>query len=270
MSSEADLQATKARLKATWEAGDFGQVAKYNEPAAEEFMEGLPLHPGVRVLDVACGTGNLAVIAARKGCRVAGVDIASNLIAQARERAKAEGLSIDYQEGDAEALPCADESFDLAVSMFGVMFAPRAEKAAAELLRVVRPGGLIVLANWTPEGFIGQMFEVFARHIKPPAGAVSPLLWGKPEVAIERLQGAARVTYQRRIACLRYPFDVPGTVEFFRRYYGPTLRSFAALSPEAQAALRKDLEAFQSKWNSSGTPNETEARAEYLEVLAVR
>ena len=270
MGNDADLQATKARLKATWEAGDFGQVAKYIEPVAAEFMAELPLRAGVRLLDVACGTGNLAVIAAGKGCETAGVDIAANLLAQARERAKAEGLAIDYREGDAEALPYADRSFDVTVSMFGVMFAPRPELAAMELLRVTRPGGTIALANWTPEGFIGKMFKVFVRHSPPPAGAVSPLLWGTEEVAQERLRGAAKVDFRRRMARMHYPFDVPATVEFFRKYYGPTQRLFAALSPAAQAALRSDLEVLQAEWNTSDTPGETETRAEYLEVIAVR
>jgi len=149
-----NLEAIKARQKATWESGDFGQIARSIETAAEEFMGRQPLKNGSQVLDVACGTGNLAVIAARRSCSVSGIDIASNLISQARARAAAENLRIDFQEADAEALPFADSQFDLVVGMFGVMFAPRPEVAAAELRRVTRPGGQIALANWTPEGFI--------------------------------------------------------------------------------------------------------------------
>src|SRR6266403_1981292 len=146
-----NLEAVKARQKATWESGDFGQIARTIESVAEEFMARQPLNPGSRVLDVACGTGNLAVLAARRGCVVSGIDIAGNLIDQARARAAAAGLQIDFKQGDVEALPFADCQFDLVVSTFGVMFAPRPNVAAAELLRVTRPGGQVALANWTPE-----------------------------------------------------------------------------------------------------------------------
>src|SRR5262245_13874705 len=152
-----DLKTIKARQKATWESGDFGEIAKSIEPAADEFMAQLPLRRGDRVLDVACGTGNLAVIASRVGCEVHGLDIATNLIAQARARARAEGLNITYTEGDAEALPYDDTSFDVVVSMYGVMFTPQPGRIVDELRRVTKPGGMIALANWTPTGFIGKM-----------------------------------------------------------------------------------------------------------------
>src|SRR5260221_8332187 len=155
-----NLEAVKARQKATWESGDFGQIARTIENVAEEFMARQPLQPGSQVLDVACGTGNLAVIAARRGCVVTGIDIAGNLIAQARARATTEGLRIDFQEGDAETLPLAGCQFDFVVSMFGVMFAPRPDVVATELQRVTKPGGQVALANWTPEGFLGKMFNV--------------------------------------------------------------------------------------------------------------
>ena len=165
----ANLDAFKARQKATWEAGDFGEVAKHIESAAEEFMGSLALRPGLRLLDAACGTGNLAIHAARAGCAASGLDLAGNLIAQARARTEREGLSIDYVEGDAEALPYADASFDMVVSMYGVMFAPRPEVVAAELRRVTRPGGLVALANWTPGGFIGKN----VRGLQPPPAAAA-------------------------------------------------------------------------------------------------
>lgn len=266
-----NLDTIKARQKAAWEAGDFGQVAKFSMPAAEEFMARLPLRPGMRVLDVACGTGNLAIVAARAGCIVSGLDIASNLIAQARERARHEGLFIDFHEGDAEAMPLPDARFDLVVSMFGVMFAPRPNVTAAELFRVTKPGGLIALANWTPQGFIGKMFDVFRRHLPPQPGLPSPLLWGEEATVRERFSsGAGDVELDRWIARLCYPFDPAGTVDFFRQYYGPTQRAFAALEPEAQAALHRDLVELQTTHNSASRPKETVVEAEYLEVRARR
>src|SRR5215471_1418024 len=186
---EIELASIKARQKATWESGDFGQVAKYIETVAEEFMAQIELRAGMKVLDAACGTGNLAVIAAKRGCATSGVDIASNLIAQARERAWHQALPINYLEGDVEALPWPDASFDVVVSMFGVMFAPRPDVVVSELRRVTKPGGLTALANWTPEGFIGKMFGVFSRHLPPPpTGVPSPMEWGNEATVQQRLQ----------------------------------------------------------------------------------
>jgi ubiquinone/menaquinone biosynthesis C-methylase UbiE len=238
---------------------------------AEEFMARLPLKPGMRVLDVACGSGNLAVISARKGCVTHGVDIATNLIAQARERAAAEDLTIEFIEGDVEALPYPDGEFDAVVSMFGAMFAPRPEAVAAELHRVTKPGGFVAMANWTPEGFIGRMFDVFKAHLPPPPQNIpSTMLWGDEPTVRDRLKAFAEVKLTRRIALMQYPFAPSETVDFFRRYYGPTGRVFDALSPERQAALRRVLVELQTAYNSSETPGTTEARAEYLEVIAQR
>jgi ubiquinone/menaquinone biosynthesis C-methylase UbiE len=264
-----DLQTIKARQKATWESGDFGQVAKTIMPVAEEFIARLPLRPGMHVLDVACGSGNLAVIAARRGCKTKGVDIAANLVAQARERAEAERLNIEFREGDAEALPYAEGEFDAVVTMFGAMFAPRPEAVAAELLRVTKPGGFVAMANWTPEGFIGKMFEVFKRHLPPPPpGVPSTMLWGHEATVRERLAAFSAVKLERRLAAMRYPFPPADTVDFFRRYYGPTGKAFDALGTDAQSALWRDLVELQTLHNSSGTADTTEARAEYLEVVA--
>jgi ubiquinone/menaquinone biosynthesis C-methylase UbiE len=263
-------QSLRARCRATWEAGDFGHVAKYNQPAAGEFMARLPLRPGLRVLDLACVTGNLAILAARAGCVTCGLDIATNLIAQARSRAAAERLVIEFTEGDAESLPYPDGSFDLVVSMYGVMFAPRPERATAEFLRVCRPGGTIALANWTPEGFIGENFRVTGRHVPPPAGAISPLQWGDESVVRTRL--APYVTDLRfapRMARLRYPFRPAQTVDFFRQFYGPTLRTFAALDAAGQSRLHDDLEDMFRRHNRA-SDGVTEVAAEYLEVVAVR
>ena len=269
---KSEIETIKARLKATWESGDFGQIAKFIETEAAEFMSHLQLRPGLRVLDVACGTGNLAVIAARAGCETSGVDIASNLIVQARERARKEKLTIEYKEGDAEALPYPDASFDRVVSMYGIMFAPRPDLVVRELLRVTKTGGLIALANWTPDGFIGKMFGVFKAHVPPPpAGIPSPLKWGNEKIVRERLgAGVSELRMTRRIARMQYPFDPASTVDFFRTYYGPTHRAFASLQPEGQAALRRDLVQLQTQNNVATRPNETETPAEYLEIIARR
>ena len=263
------LDTIKARQKANWEAGDFGQVARFSMPAAEEFMARLPLRPGMRVLDVACGSGNLAIVAARAGCIVSGLDIASNLIAQARERARHEGLFVDFHEGDVEAMPLPDARFDLVVSMFGVMFAPRPSAAAAELTRVTKSGGLIALANWTPQGFIGKMFDVYRCHLPPQPGLPSPLLWGEEATVREHFSGSmGDVEFHRRIARMCYPFGPAETVDFFRQYYGPTQRAFAALELASQAALHRDLVELQTTHNRATRPKETVVEAEYLEVRA--
>jgi len=187
-------------------------------------------------------------------------------------RAVVEGLGIAYEQGDAEAMPYADGQFDLVVSMFGVMFTPRPSIATAEVARVTRSGGRIAMANWTPEGFIGKMFQVFKAHLPPPpAGVPSPMSWGDEATVRARLRhGLADVRLTRRIALMRYPFPPAETVEFFRQYYGPTQKAFAALDPAAQAALRRDLVELQTAHNTAGTPGTTEVAAEYLEVVAVR
>jgi SAM-dependent methyltransferase len=267
-----DLGAVKAKQKTIWESGDFGQIAKSIENVAEEFMARQPMPRGSRVLDVACGTGNLAVIAAQRGCVVSGIDIAANLVAQARSRAIAAGVSIGFEEADAEALPFSDDTFDLSVSMFGVMFTPQPAVATDELRRVTKPGGQIALANWTPEGFIGRMFSVFKAHLPPPpTGVPSPMEWGNEATVQQRLQsGFTDVRLARRIAVMRYPFPPADTVEFFRKHDGPTLRAFESLSAVGQAALRRDLVELQTRHNVAKVPGETEVAAEYLEVVATK
>jgi ubiquinone/menaquinone biosynthesis C-methylase UbiE len=267
-----DFGPIKAKHKATWESGDFGEIARSIENFAEDFMSRRPLKPGARVLDVACGTGNLAVIAAQQGCLVHGIDIASNLVMQARDRAATAGLSILFEEADAESLPFREASFDLTVSMFGVMFTPQPSKASAELWRVTKPGGQVALANWTPEGFIGKMFNVFKAHLPPPpAGVPSPMEWGVETTVQNRLrQGFTDLRLTRQIACMRYPFPPAETVEYFRKYYGPTLKAFESLPPSGQEALRKDLVALQTKYNIATEPGATEVASEYLEVVATR
>jgi SAM-dependent methyltransferase len=266
-----DLSTIKARQKATWESGDFGMIAKVIMPVAEEFMARVDLPPGSRVLDAACGTGNLAAIAARRGCRVDGLDIATNLLAQARHRAQNDRLDIKFSEGDVESMPYEDGAFDVVVSMYGVMFAPRPERVVSELYRVTKPGGLIALANWTREGFIGKLFSVFARHVPPPVGLLSPLLWGDEAIVCERFGSTVRdVRLARRIARMRLPFDPAGTVDFFRRYYGPTNRAFSSLEVAGQEHLRRDLVVLQTQGDVSPDPETTDTPAEYLEVQARR
>lgn len=266
----SELEALKTKLRATWIAGDFGQIAKFYETEAKKFIEDLNLKPGLRVLDVACGSGNLALPAARQGAIVTGVDIAPNLVEQARESAKREGLEIQFDEGDAENLPYKDASFDAVITMFGAMFAPRPDKIASELKRVCRPGGFIAMANWTPAGFIGQMFKLVSSHVPPPQGMPSPVLWGVEDVVRERLgEGIASLQMDPVILNFRFPFSPAEVVEHFRVYYGPTNKAFNALDHEGQAALRRDLEQLWTAGNlaANGT---TDVAAEYLKVVAVR
>jgi ubiquinone/menaquinone biosynthesis C-methylase UbiE len=200
---------------------------------------------------------------------VTGVDIATNLLEQARSQAQAEELSIQFDEGDAEQLPYDEATFDIVVSKFGVIFAPRPERAASELVRVCRPGGRIALANWTPTGFTGQMFKTTSAHVPPPLGLPPPILWGDEATVRERLQAATSdLKMTRRFFSLHYPFTVPEVVEFYRLYYGPTQRAFAALTPESQAALRQDMERLWTEHNRA-TDGSTHVESEYLEVIAV-
>lgn len=265
-----EFDALKARLRATWIAGDFGQIAKFLAREADGFVKRLELKPGTKVLDVACGTGNLSLPAARLGATVTGIDIAPNLIEQARANAAQEGLNAQFEEGDAEALPYADASFDAVMTMYGAMFAPRPDLVAAELKRVVKPGGIIAMANWTPTGFIGQMFKTTAGHVPPPAGMPSPVLWGKDDVVRERFgDGVSEVKTTPRVVPFAFPFSPAEVVEHFRVYYGPTNKAFGALDEEKQAALRRDLEDLWSAHNRA-TDGTTSVEAEYLEVVAVR
>jgi SAM-dependent methyltransferase len=257
----------KQRLRAMWMAGDFGEIAKLNSHGAEDFITRLHLKPGTKVLDVACGTGNQSIPAARAGAKVIGLDIATNLLDQARKRAADERLKIDFIEGDAEKLPYEAARFDVVVSMFGAMFAPRPDVVASELLRVCRPGGLIAMGNWTPDGFVGQMFKINARHAPPPPGIPAPSLWGDEKVVTERLGGRARFEMTRQHLLFDYPFPPSEAVAFFRKYFGPTQVTFARLDKAGQKALAADLTAHWTK-NNQGDPNHTVVRAEYLEVHA--
>jgi SAM-dependent methyltransferase len=224
----------------------------------------------MHVLDAACGTGNAAIPAARAGAYVTGVDIAPNLIEAARERARHARLNIRFDEGDVEDLPYADGSFDLVVSMFGAIFAPRPERAAAELIRVCKPDGQIAMANWTPRGFIGRQHEIIDRYLPALPGAVSPLEWGNEATLRQRFgDGVTALRATAVMATLHYPFSAAETVEFFRIHFGPAQRAFAALSEARQADLRRDLEDFYERHNGA-TDGTTVVEAEYLEVVATR
>ena len=265
-----EMEALKAKLKATWVSGDFGQIAKSYAPGAAEFVNRLNLQPGERVLDVACGTGNLTIPAAKSGASVIGQDIAPNLLEQGRARAKAEGLTIQFDENDAEALPYDGASFDTVITMFGAMFTPRPDTTAAELARTCRPGGRIAMANWTPGGFIGQMFKIVGKHVPPAPGMPSPLLWGDEATVRERLNGSvSNLQLTRRSITFNFPFTTPEVVEFFRRYYGPTYKAFGALDEKGQTALRQELEQLWSAHNQSKN-GVTRVESEYLEIVAVR
>ena len=265
-----EMQALKSKLRGMWIAGDFGEIAKSIEAGAEEFVARLDLKPGMRVLDVACGTGNLAMPAAHAGADVTGIDIAPNLIEQAQARAANERLEARFDVGDAEALPYDDASFDVVMTMFGAMFAPRPDVTATELIRVCKPGGVIAMANWTPEAFTGQMFKTNAKHVPPPPGMPSPILWGTEDAVRERLaDGISDLQMTRRTITFTYPFGAREVVEHFRKYFGPTQKAFESLDAEEQNALRKDLEQLWTE-NNQATDGTTQVESEYLEVRAVK
>lgn len=266
----SEMLALKERLKATWMAGDYGHFAQYLETGALDFLNTLDVRTGISMLDVGCGAGQIAIPAAEKGAEVTGIDLAPNLIDQARERARAAGQKIAFEQGDAEALPYEDDSFDLVVSLIGAMFAPRPEKVASELVRVCRSSGRIVMANWTPDGFVGKMFKTVGRHVPPPANMPSPLQWGDEVLVKERFQrGIAELNCVKRNYPFAYPFGPAEVVEFYRTYYGPTNRAFGALDEAGQAALRVDLEKL---WidNNEAKDGTTRYQSEYLLVTALK
>lgn len=267
-----DIQTVKQFMKATWEDGDYGQFSQYKKDWDEDFISRLPIKAGIKLLDVACGTGYFCILAAKRGAEVTGVDIATNLLAQARSNAKEHGIKIQFDEGDAESLPYADNSFDMVTSMIGAMFAPQPEKVAAELLRVCKPGGIIVMANWTAEGITGEMFGINARFVPPPPGLPSPLQWGNEDIVRQRFgKGIKDLHVKRRMWQITFPFDEAESVKFFRKYFGPVKRSFEALTaePDKQKQLEKELTAFWKRCNSAAD-NTLLCNAEWLEVVAIK
>ncbi len=266
------IEQVKDGMRATWMAGDFGVVAKTITKDAEEFVGRMGIPAGSSVLDVATGTGNLAIPLARVGCVVTGVDIAPNLLEQACDRAAAEGLTVTFDEGDAEKLPYAGGAFDAVVTMFGAMFAPRPEVVASELARVLRHGGLLAMANWNPASFTGAMFKLGAKHVPPPPGVVSPVLWGDETTVRERLASCFKDIETKLIPVeVDMPVNPAGAVAFFRSYFGPTKMAFSRLDEDGQAVFAKELEKLWSSANIAPNPKEhTLIRNEYLQVTAVR
>jgi ubiquinone/menaquinone biosynthesis C-methylase UbiE len=263
----AHFAAVKQRQQATWAAGDYSVVGTTLQIVGERLCEAVDLRAGERVLDVAAGNGNATLAAGRRFGEVTSTDYVGALLDRARERAAAERLSIAFREADAEALPFVDGSFDVVLSTFGVMFTPDQEKAASELARVCRRGGRIGLANWTPEGFIGQLFKIIGRHVPPPAGVKSPALWGTQSRLAELFPGhTVRATSQ--IYNFRYR-SAEHWLEVFKTYYGPTNRAFAALDAGKQAALRADLEELLARMNHGGRDTLI-VPGEYLEAVITK
>jgi ubiquinone/menaquinone biosynthesis C-methylase UbiE len=263
---QADLQAVKTRQQATWSAGDYAVIGTSLQIVGESLCEAVDLRAGARVLDVAAGNGNASLAAARRWGEVVATDYVLALLGRARERAAADRLEIEFREADAEELPFPDASFDVVLSTFGVMFTPNQERAAAELLRVCRPGGKIGLANWTPESFVGQLFKAIGKYLPPPSGLKSPALWGT-EVRLAELfaSAAEEIDAQRRDFVFRYRSPAHW-LEIFRTYYGPVHKAFGALDAEKQAALASDLMALMERFNRSGDASLV-LPSEYLEVV---
>jgi len=263
------LAAIKQRQQATWAAGDFAVIGTTLQIVGETLAEAADIRAGERVIDVAAGNGNATLAAARRFARVTSTDYVPHLLEKASHRARAEGLDIAFQVADAEALPFGDELFDVAISTFGAMFTPDHARAASEMLRVVRPGGRIAMANWTPAGFIGQLFKIVAAHVPPPAGLKSPMLWGD-EAHVASLFGsrAKAIRADRRIFNFRYR-SPEHFVEMFRAFYGPTNKAFAALDDKGQSSLKAALVALLDRSNVAGE-KALVVPAEYLEVVVTR
>ncbi|HWB69171.1 MAG TPA: methyltransferase domain-containing protein [Solirubrobacterales bacterium] len=271
MSEQAGLEAIRKAQQQTWSDGDFSMIAGLVMMVAEELAEALEVMPGERVLDVACGSGNGALAAARRSWgNVVGVDFVPSLLERGRERAATERLEIEFVEGDAAELPFEDASFDVVISIFGAMFAPDQERAAAELLRVCKPGGRIGMANWVPDGPISELFKALAKYTPPPPpGFVPPVLWGTEERVRELFgEGAAELRAQRLVS--RQPFrSADHYMEYFRAYFGPVRRAFELAGPENEEALSAELRSHLEQANTAGE-RALVLEPEYLQVIATR
>jgi ubiquinone/menaquinone biosynthesis C-methylase UbiE len=264
-----DLAALKMRQQAAWSSGDYAVVGTTLQIVGEELCEALDLRSGRKVLDVAAGNGNATLAAARRWCDVTSTDYVPSLLERGRIRAAAEGLSVDFRPADAEALDFSDAQFDAVISTFGVMFTPNQDQAAAELLRVCKSGGKIGLANWTPEGFIGQLFKTLGKYLPPPAGAKSPALWGTP-ARITEMFGTASASLRTEKRHFTFRYRSPEHfLEIFKNYYGPMLKAFAALDETNQRGLRDDLLALIGRMNRAEDGTMV-VPSEYLEVVVVK
>jgi ubiquinone/menaquinone biosynthesis C-methylase UbiE len=264
-----DFATIKTRQQAAWTSGDYAVVGTTLQIVGEELCEALDMRAGQTVLDVAAGNGNIALAAARRWCDVTATDYVRALLGRARERAEAERLNIAFQEADAEALPFANGQFDIVVSTFGVMFTPDQERAAGEMVRVCKRGGKIGLANWTPDGFIGQLFKTIGKHMPPPAGVKSPALWGTRARLAELFEPhATSIKSAQRNFVFRYR-SPEHWLDIFRSYYGPVLKTFAALEPAKQQALQHDLLALVGQFNRADDGTMV-VPSEYLEIVITR
>ncbi|KAI9023457.1 putative methyltransferase [Hyaloraphidium curvatum] len=268
VSASPEFAMLKTKLKATWSSGNYAVFAEYMRPAAIAYLSRHSFPAGTKVLDVACGAGQTAIPLAKMSCDVTGVDIAPNLVARARERAREEGATAEFVEGDAEELPFGDGEFDVVFSMFGAMFAPRGDKVAMELARVCKPGGRIIMCNWTPQGFIGQMFKIVGKHAPPSPMMQSPVLWGD-EATVGRRFAGMEVKTERLPYPFEYPFPAADVVAFFARYYGPTVKAFEALG-EKGGELKAELVEHWARHNVAGEEGKVRVDAEFLEVVAVK
>jgi ubiquinone/menaquinone biosynthesis C-methylase UbiE len=264
-----DYAAIKGRQRQTWASGDYHVIAAIIAPVSERLCDAIDLRAGERVLDVATGSGNTAIAAARRLCEVTGMDYVPELLERGRARAAAEGFYINFVEGDAEALPAADAAYDVVLSTFGSMFAPNQEQAAAELLRACRSGGRIGLASWTPDGFIGEMLRIVGGHVPPPAGLRSPSRWGTEEALQELFDdGSAALRAERQTFVWRFT-SAQQYLDLFRSFYGPVHKAFAALDATGQATLAHDLIEAVQRYNRSNDDTLV-VPADYLEAVVIK
>jgi ubiquinone/menaquinone biosynthesis C-methylase UbiE len=266
LEAQPDLAAVKQRQHGAWSSGDYAVVGTTLQIVGEQLCEALDLRAGSKVLDVAAGNGNATLAAARRWCEVTSTDYVPALLERGRERALAERLNIEFREADAEALPFKDSTYDAVISTFGVMFTPDQDKAASELARVCKPGGKIGLANWTPQGFIGQLFKTIGKHLPPPAGVKSPALWGT-KARLEEMfgQSASEIEAEPRMFVFRYR-SPEHWLDVFKNFYGPMLKAFAALDASGQSALKRDLLALLGEFNRADDGTVV-VHSEYLEAV---
>ncbi|WP_426611504.1 class I SAM-dependent methyltransferase [Bradyrhizobium sp. McL0616] len=267
--TQPDLAAVKQRQHGAWSSGDYAVVGTTLQIVGEQLCEALDLRAGSKVLDVAAGNGNATLAAARRWCDVTSTDYVPALLKRGQERATAEHLTVEFREADAEALPFADASYDVVLSTFGVMFTPDQDKAASELARVCKSGGKVGLANWTPQGFIGQLFKIIGKHLPPPAGVKSPALWGTP-ARLQEMFGsqASEIAAEPRMFVFRYR-SPEHWLEVFKSFYGPMLKAFAALDETGQAALRLDLMTLLGEFNHADDGTVV-VHSEYLEAVITK